>query len=81
MGMQAHLPVFGLVHPLRIGPCKVAFTVEGSDGRAELRHGVEVGGEVIQHGDHVGGQRGSLCPLFGNPAHLQGWRTERENTA
>lgn len=74
--LQTHLPVFGLVDPLRIGPRKVAFTVEGSDGCTELRHGVEVRGEIIQHGDNVGGKRCSLCPLLGNPAHLQGWRKE-----
>lgn len=79
--LQTHLPVFGLVDPLRIGPRKVALTVEGSDGSTELRHGVEVGGEIIQHGHNVGGKRCSLCPLFGNPVHLQGWRKEMETRA
>lgn len=72
--LHTHLPVLGLVDPLRIGPGKVTFTVEGGDGGTELGHGVEVRGEIIQHGDHVGGQRCSLCPLFGNPVHLQGWK-------
>lgn len=72
--LQTHLPVLGLVDPLRIGPSKVAFTVEGSDGGTELRHGVEVCGEIIQHGDNMGGQRSPLCPLFANPVHLRGWK-------
>lgn len=79
--LHTHLPVLGLVDPLRIGPSKVTFTVEGGDGGTELGHGVEVCGEIIQHGDHVGGQRCSLCPLFGNPVHLQGWKKIMENTA
>lgn len=78
--LQTHLPVLGLVDPLRIGPSKVTLTVEGGDGSTELGHGVEVCGEIIQHGDHVGGERGSLCPLFGNPVHLQGWKKIMENT-
>lgn len=72
--LQTHLPVLGLVDPLRIGPSKVTFTVEGGDGSTELGHGVEVCGEIIQHGDDVGGERCSLRPLFGNPVDLQGWK-------
>lgn len=31
---------------------------------------MEVGGEVIQHGDHVGGKSCTLGPLLGQPVHL-----------
>lgn len=79
--LQTHLPVLGLVDPLRIGPSKVTLTVEGGDGSTELGHGVEVCGEIVQHGDDVGGERCSLCPLFGHPVHLQGWKKIVENTA
>lgn len=79
-GPETHLPVFGLVDALRIGPRKAALAVEGGDGGTELGHGVEVGGEVVQHGDNVGGERRSLRPLFGNPVHLQGWREDEWST-
>lgn len=64
------LPVLGLVNALRIGPCEAALTVQSSDGGAELGHWMQVCGEVIQHGDHMGGKCCSLGPLFGHPVHL-----------
>lgn len=59
-----HLPVLGLVDALRVGACKAALAVEGRDGGAELGHRVQVGGEVVQHGDHMRGQGGTLGPLL-----------------
>lgn len=68
--METNLPVLGLVDTLRVGSGKAALTVKSGDGSTELRHGVEVCGEVIQHGDDMGGKCCSLCPLFGHPVHL-----------
>src|SRR4029434_7553114 len=65
-----HLPVLGLVHSLGVGACEAALAVQGRDGGAELGHGVQVGWEVVQHGDHVGGQGGTLCPLLRHPVYL-----------
>lgn len=66
-----HLPVLGLVDALRVSPCKAALAVQSCDGSTELRHGVEVCGEVIQHGDDVRGKCSSLGPFFGHPVHLR----------
>lgn len=70
---DTHLPVLALVDALRIGPGKAALAVERRDGGAELRHGVQVGGEVVQHGDHVRGKSRPLGPLLGHPVHLEQW--------
>lgn len=68
---ETHLPVLGLVDPLRVRPCKAALTVQRCDSSTELRHRVQVCGEIIQHGDDVRGKCCSLCPLFGHPVHLE----------
>lgn len=65
-----HLPVLGFVHTLRVGSCKAALTVKGRDGSAELGHGVQIRGEVVQHSDDVRRECRPLCPLFRNPVHL-----------
>ena len=69
--METRLPILGLVDSLGVGPRKAALTVQSRDGGTELRHGVQVCGEIIQHGDNVRGECCSLCPLFGHPVHLE----------
>merc|ERR1712126_479550 len=65
LGHQVHgvlecgLPVLGLVNSLAIGLGELGLRVESGHGSGELGHGVEVGGEVVQHGDDMGGE---LCP-------------------
>ncbi len=66
-----HLPVLGLVNSLRVRPSETALAVQSRDGGAELRHGVQVGGEVVQHGDHVRGKGRTLSPLLRQPIHLK----------
>jgi hypothetical protein len=69
--LDTHLPVLGLVDAISIGLCVLALRVEGSNGGAELRHGVQVGGEVVQHGDHVRWKTGTVCPLLGQGLGLE----------
>jgi len=64
------LPVLGLVDTVRVGLSKLALGVEGSDGGAELGHGVQVGGEVVEHSDNVGREAGAVGPLGGQPLDL-----------
>ncbi len=61
-----HLPVLGLVNSLRVRPSETALAVQSRDGGAELRHGVQVGGEVVQHGDHVRGKAARLAHSLDN---------------
>lgn len=61
---RTHLPVLGLVDAVGVGLGVFALRVEGGDGGAELRHGVQRGGEVVEHGDHVRGQTGPVGPLL-----------------
>lgn len=68
---MTHLPVLGLVNSLRVSPSKTALAVQSRDGGAELRHGVQVGGEVVEHGDHMRGKGCALSPLLRQPAHLR----------
>ena len=49
---------------------KLALGIEGCDGRRELSHGVDIGGEVVEQGDHVAGQLGPAGPLRGQAPHL-----------
>lgn len=55
---------------LLVGLGKLALRVEGCNGRGKLGHGVHIGGEVVQQGDHVAGQLGPAGPLRGEPTHL-----------
>ncbi len=68
---MTHLPVLGLVNSLRVCPSETALAVQSRDGGAELRHGVQIGGEVVQHGDHVRGKGRTLGPLLRQPIYLK----------
>lgn len=68
---RAHLPVLGLVDAAGVGLGVLALRVEGGDGGAELRHGVQGGGEVVEHGDHVGRKSSPVGPLLGQCLSLQ----------
>lgn len=64
---------------LGVGVLELGLGVEGGDGADELRHGVEGGGEVVQHGDHVGGQGGPGGPLLGDGLGLLvAWEVTRQ---
>ena len=77
LGDQVHrvlvdvLPVLGLVQALGIGLGEGRLAVERRDGGAELRHGVQVGREVVQHRHHVRRQVGPVGPLLRNRLDLQ----------
>ena len=65
--------IWGLLvvnHYLLVGLGKLALRVEGSNGRGKLGHGMDVGGEVVEQGDHVARQLSPAGPLRGEPAHL-----------
>lgn len=49
---------------------ELALRVEGSDGGAELGHGVKVCGEVVEHGNDMGRQFGAVGPLLGQRLDL-----------
>ena len=55
---------------LLVGLGKLALRIEGCDGRRELSHGVDIGGEVVEQGDNVAGQLGPAGPLRGQAPHL-----------
>ena len=64
------VPVLGLVDAVGVGLGELGLGVHGGDGRGELRHRVEVRGEVVQHVDHVGGEGGAAGPLLGHGLDL-----------
>ena len=58
------LPVKSLVHTIRIRLGEFGFRVTGSDGSAELGHGVKVAGEVVEHGYDMGWQICTVGPFL-----------------
>jgi len=67
----SYLPIFGFVSSSRVCLGELRLAVEGGNCCAELRHGVEVGWEVVQHCDDVGWQVGTVGPLFGQAFDLE----------
>lgn len=55
---------------LSVGFGKLGLGVHGSNGGHKLRHGVQVRGKVVQHGDHVAGESCTRGPFLGQLAHL-----------
>ena len=68
--LECGLPVLGLVDTLAVRLGELGLGVERGHGGGELGHGVEVGGEVVQHGDHVAGQLGAPRPVLAEAADL-----------
>lgn len=57
------LPIVVFREALGIGLGKLALALHGADGRGELAHWVEVGGELGDHINHVAGKRRARGPL------------------
>lgn len=68
--MCTYLPVLGLMDTLSISLGKLALRVKGSNGRTELRHGVEVRGEVVEHCNYMGWQFCTVYPFLGQSLGL-----------
>lgn len=67
---EGGVPVLGLLDASLVGLGELRLGLHGSDGGRQLRHGVEVLGEVVQHVNNVLGELAALVQLVGDTVGL-----------
>jgi len=67
---EGRVPVLGLLGARLVGLGELRLGLHGSDGSRQLRHGVEVLGEVVQQVNDVLGEIAALVQLVGNTVGL-----------
>lgn len=68
--LEGRVPVLSLLGTSLVGLGELRLGLHGSDGSRQLRHGVEVLGEVVQHVNNVLGELAALVQLVGNSVGL-----------
>lgn len=67
---EGRVPVLSLLDARLVGLGELRLGLHGSDGSRQLRHGVEVLGEVVQHINNVLGELAALVQLVGDTVGL-----------
>ena len=77
---KTYLPIFRFVNTIRISFGEFRPKIESRDGRTELRHGMKLGRKIIQHGDDVLRNIGTIIPFARHPLDLESENERVEST-